>query len=84
MEGKRNVNIHLEPEVKAKIEETTGWEKLGAIIGYLSTWNMGGFSECSIFHDGDLDLLATYKNPGQGVGYTIGAVWHEDHYGLHS
>ena len=31
------------------------------------------------------ELIATYKdNPTAPVGYCIGAVWHDDHFGFHS
>jgi len=65
------------------IAESIGtWDKLWDAIGYLSTWNLA-YPVVNIFKDRDNDLVAVYFKDGDRM-YTIGAVWHDDHYGYHS
>jgi hypothetical protein len=65
------------------IAESIGtWDKLWTAIGYLSSWNLS-YPTVDIFKDGGDDLVAVYSKDGDRV-YTIGAVWHDDHYGFHS
>jgi hypothetical protein len=58
-----------------------------AAIGYLSSWNMT-FPHVDIYPDNhsetNTDLAAVYEREDGTVGYAIGAVWHETHYGFHS
>lgn len=79
----RNIELMLSSEDMIQIAETIGtWDKLWTAIGYLSTWNLS-YPDCRIFRDGSTDLVAVYLKDGDRM-YTIGAVWHEDHYGFHS
>ena len=79
----RNIELMLSSEDMIQIAETIGtWDKLWTAIGYLSTWNLS-YPTCRIFRDGDTDLVAVYLKDGDRM-YTIGAVWHGDHYGFHS
>lgn len=57
-------------------------------LGYLSLWNWSSYPVvdiCLMGRAGEMELLAFYrKEPGGPAGYTIGAVWHDDHFGFHS
>ena len=66
-------------------ERIDSWDKLWGAIGYLSAWATGRYPTVAIWRDGkDADLVAHYKNGDGTPGYTIGAVWHDTHYGFHS
>ena len=79
----RNIELMLSSEDMIQIAETIGtWDKLWTAIGYLSTWNLS-YPTVRIFRDGSTDLVAVYLKDGDRM-YTIGAVWHGDHYGFHS
>ena len=79
----RQVNLNLTSEDMIIIAESIGtWDKLWTAIGYLSSWNLS-YPTVDIFKDGGDDLVAVYSKDGDRV-YTIGAVWHDDHYGFHS
>jgi hypothetical protein len=52
-------------------------------IGYLSTWNMT-FPRVVISRDGPTDLIAHYYHEDGTHGYTIGVIWHDNHYSYHS
>ena len=79
----RTVELNLTSEDMITIAESIGtWDKLWDAIGYLSTWNLS-YPSVNIFKDRDNDLVAVYFKDGDRM-YTIGAVWHDDHYGYHS
>ena len=79
----RTVELNLTSEDMITIAESIGtWDKLWEAIGYLSTWNLS-YPTVNIFKDRDNDLVAVYFKDGDRM-YTIGAVWHDDHYGYHS
>ena len=84
MADQREVLILMDAVQQTQIMEEVGRQNFFAAIGYLSTWNMSyGFVQ--ITQDGDTDMVAVYKSTADGpIGYVIGAVWHEDHYGFHS
>lgn len=66
-------------------QQTNDWDKLWGAIGYLSAWAADRYPAVTIWRDGkDADLVAHYKNADGTPGYTIGAVWHDTHYGFHS
>jgi len=84
MADQREVLILMDSVQQTQIMEEVGRQNFFAAIGYLSTWNMS-FGFVQITQDGDTDMVAVYKNTADGpIGYVIGAVWHEDHYGFHS
>ena len=79
----RTVELNLTSEDMITIAESIGtWGKLWEAIGYLSSWNLS-YPVVNIFKDRDNDLVAVYFKDGDRM-YTIGAVWHDDHYGYHS
>jgi len=79
----RTVELNLTSEDMITIAASIGtWDKLWDAIGYLSTWNLS-YPVVNIFKDRDNDLVAVYFKDGDRM-YTIGAVWHDDHYGYHS
>jgi hypothetical protein len=82
----RTVKLELTTEQLTEIAvEINDWGMLMHAIGYLSTWAAGVFPEVTIVRDGKSpDLVAQYRHAAGTPGYTIGAVWHDDHYGFHS
>lgn len=74
-------------EIAEQIGGSDNWNKLWNAIGYLSTWGAHSYPTVTIRRDGrGADLVAHYKSAvfGAAPGYTIGAVWHDTHYGFHS
>lgn len=65
--------------------QTNDWDKLWAAIGYLATWAADNYPIVRIYRDGkDPDIAAVYLKADGELGYVIGAVWHDTHYGFHS
>jgi hypothetical protein len=58
-------------------------DKLFNTIGYLSTWNMT-YPKVVIHLNLEDDFIAHYFREDGSYSYTIGAIWHDDHYGFHS
>jgi hypothetical protein len=83
MAESRTVNILLDSTTITSMKINTTPQEWNAAIGYLATWNLT-FPTCIIRADGDTDMVAVYYDEQGKHGYTIGAVWHEDHYGFHS
>ena len=88
MTEQRTITLNVDAVTKTQIAEITGHDKLNAALGYLSGWNMS-FTHVTIsggVFDGNPELLATYREDADApcVGYVIGAVWHDDHFGFHS
>jgi hypothetical protein len=87
MSEDRTINFYLDAVTKTKIVEVTGVSEFNNAVGYLSSWNMA-FPHLTIHggvYDGTPEIIATYrKEPDGPVGYQIGAVWHDDHFGFHS
>jgi hypothetical protein len=54
-------------------------------LGYLSTWNMS-FPIVRIYIDAKHNEInaAYFREEGGDCAYSIGAVWHDDHFGFHS
>ena len=83
MDTPRTVSIHMDSEQISGMQNLTDYKDWVRAIGYLSTWNLT-YPICNIFADGKTDMVAVYKTANNERGYTIGAVWHGDHYGFHS
>ena len=83
MAESRTTTILLDASEITSMKINTTPQEWNAAIGYLSTWNLT-FPSCTIRRDGDTDMVAVYTTEDNVVGYVIGAVWHEDHYGFHS
>lgn len=65
--------------------DTNTWDKLWEAIGYLSSWSADNYPIVRIYRDGNgPDMAAVYLKADGELGYVIGAVWHDDHYGFHS
>ena len=80
----RDIKINIDPLDLAEMQDTTRGELTDA-VGYLSTWGFGRYADVTISREGDVDLVAVYRDAPDGdVRYVIGAVWHHDHYGFHS
>lgn len=83
MAEQRQVTLRMDSVTQMKMQHATNAEEWFRAIGYLSTWNMS-FPTVVIRADGETDMTAVYKDENDNVGYVIGAVWHQDHYGFHS
>lgn len=83
MADTRQVHIYMDAVTQTTMQHETDYKDWTRAIGYLSTWNMT-FPTCNIYPDGKTDMVAVYLNEAGERGYTIGAVWHGDHYGFHS
>lgn len=83
MSEERIVCIHIDAVTQTQMKEIVGHDEWIKAIGYLSTWNMT-FPKVDIYADGETDMIAVYLNDEGVKSYSIGAVWHGDHYGFHS
>jgi hypothetical protein len=88
VEYRRTVTLNMDSAVQSLMRLKTNQTEWYRAIGYLSSWNMT-FAHCDIYVDGATDMVAVYRDRQgeheQGErSYTIGAVWHDDHYGFHS
>ena len=79
----RTVSININPLEVAKICGKVGEDNFNRAIGYLATWNYT-YPSVTIYADDETDLVAVYRSKDDEIGYVIGAVWHDDHYGFHS
>ena len=87
MSEQRHIDMHLDAVTLHQIREITGNQRFYEALGYLTSWNMtyGYVRIAGGVYDGNPELIATYKEDITApVGYCIGAVWHEDHFGFHS
>lgn len=85
MTTQRNVTVNLTSGTATEIAvEINSWDKLHAAIGYLSMWAVDAYPNVLIIRDSGADLLGIYYDADNNHKYTIGAVWHGDHYGFHS
>lgn len=81
----RNIQLLLTQEDMITIAESiNAWDKLWYAIGYLSGWSADTYPTVRIYRDGKTDIVAVYLKGDNELGYVIGAVWHDDHYGFHS
>lgn len=83
MNPTREIRFHMPVEKMVEMQNTTDYRKWCDAVGYLSTWNLT-FPVVDIYADGETDMVANYSNRNGPRAFTIGAVWHEDHYGFHS
>lgn len=87
MADQRTATININASDWTQLAENTDTAKLWQAIGYLIQWNMT-FPSVTIrrddTHHDDCDLVAVYRDDSGNIGYVIGAVWHEDHFGFHS
>jgi hypothetical protein len=80
----RNVELNFDADELTDLCEV-GPDKIERALGYLSTWGFSRFPLVRILRDREkTDFIAHYFNEDGNWGYTIGAVWHGDHYGFHS
>jgi hypothetical protein len=64
---------------------TAGNQVVNAAIGYLATWSCDRFDEVKLnINAKELEITAVYYGNDGNVGYVIGAVWHDGHFGFHS
>lgn len=82
----RKVELQITEDQLADIADTIiSWPKVWEAIGYLSTWSADNYPTVRIYRDGNgPDMAAVYLKGDGELGYVIGAVWHDDHYGFHS
>lgn len=79
----RNVHLHVDAVSLNQLCHATDTLELYKAIAYLSTWNLT-YPTVEIYHDGETNLLATFKTEAGKIGYTIGAVWNGSSFGFHS
>ena len=67
-----------------QLKDNTSATEVIEALGYLSQWNFT-FPRVAIHisskHD---ELIARYFRDDNSLGYVIGGVWHDDHFGFHS
>lgn len=81
----RNIELHLDTEQFLTMAHHVGIHDLEQALGYLSTWAHSRYPTVRIYKDREkTDLIAYYYTEKDEHGYTIGAIWHDDHYGFHS
>lgn len=83
MAEQRQVTLRMDSVTQMQMQHTTNADEWFRAVGRLSTWNMS-FPTVDIYPVGETDMVAVYKDENGNVGYVIGAVWHDDHYGFHS
>jgi len=69
------------------IKEQVGYAEFTQAVGYLSTWAIAGdaYPKVTLYaNPKELEITATYWKADGKLGYVIGAVWHEGHFGFHS
>jgi hypothetical protein len=84
----RTIELQLTSEDMANIAKDLpgcDWKPLWAAIGYLASWAAHTYPIVRIYRDGNgPDIAAVYLKADGELGYVIGAVWHDTHYGFHS
>ena len=91
----RVVTLAFEPDQLVKLNGATDPRKAQEAIGYLSLWaaHEPRYTYCHIWIADAIEVCAAYcdvpREPGidgqyPRATYTIGAVWHGDHFGFHS
>lgn len=83
MAEQRQVTLRMDSVTQMQMQHTTNADEWFRAVGRLSKWNMS-FPTVDIYPVGETDMVAVYKDENGNVGYVIGAVWHDDHYGFHS
>jgi hypothetical protein len=88
MAEERTIEMAIDAVTLTQISNITGNEKLFHALGYLSQWNMSlpkvRINACMYESYGNPEIVATYWREDGSIGYQIGAVWHDDHFGFHS
>lgn len=79
----RKISHNFTADDFEKLNENTDVRAVSAAIGYLGTWGMLVYPEAEISISGN-EINAVYLKPDKTIGYTIVAVWHDDHFGFHS
>lgn len=77
----------FEPQVWDAIKEKVGYVEFTQAVGYLSTWCVASdsYPKVTLYaNERDMEITATYWKPDGKLGYVIGAVWHDGHFGFHS
>jgi hypothetical protein len=82
----RVIKLGGSPDDWTSLEAVTGGAEVIKAVGYLSTWSRDGYGFVDIYPNArQLEMTAVYRKEDSGdVGYVIGAVWHEGHFGFHS
>jgi hypothetical protein len=85
----RTVKLHIDNEQLTELMKLIDVKHsvIHAVFGRLSMWGFGSYPVVDIYHDGDADFVAVYREEtGSPPRFTIGAVWHKEdkEYGFHS
>ena len=79
----RTVEFLFDTQELTDLQEATSYAAVNGALGYLSQWCLR-FPRVSIYIAGKDELVARYRKEDGSLGYVIGAVWHDDHFGFHS
>lgn len=77
----------FEPTAFDAIQQQVGYAEYTTAVGYLSTWAIASesYPKVTLYANArDIEITATYWKPDGKLGYVIGAVWHDGHFGFHS
>lgn len=80
----RTVTIYMDAETQSAMQHATDHTEWFRALGKLCTWGLSTYPRVVINADGKTDMIAIYFDAEDNCGFTLGAVWHDDHYGFHS
>ena len=80
----RTVTIFMDSETQTAMQHATNHDEWFRALGRLCAWGRGTYPSVAIHADGETDMIAIYTDAEGNRGFTMGAVWHNDHYGFHS
>lgn len=85
----RTVKLHLHQDQLTELMKFIDVKNdvINSVIGRLSKWGFEAYPFVDIYHDGDTDFVAVYRDSADSQPrFTIGAVWHKEdkEYGYHS
>ena len=82
----RKIDLSFTAEAWETLIESTDAHQAHEALAYLTVWALSTYSHVTVFISGsEPEMVALYRRrEGDAPGYTIGAVWHDDHFGFHS
>lgn len=83
MDAQRTIIMHIDAVQQTEMQFATDTIEWCKALGYLASWNRT-YPRVEIYEDGETDMFAVYYDAEGNRAYTVGAVWHDDHYGFHS
>lgn len=82
----RTANLNFTADAWETLIQQTEAHKAHDALAYLTVWALASYAHVTVYiSTRDPEMVAIYrKQEGEAPGYTIGAVWHDDHFGFHS